>query len=212
MSDAEKRPVKPNLNWKDLCAILDWLGWIMRLIDYGLNKYAFFKVVKYLAEIAVLVSLLIYFYQGSARDRQAEQMRLQAVLNAWQILSATCRGEAGSSKKKALEFLNKTGVDLNFLNVRYEYLCGIDLSNARLTGADFADSTLTEADFRNADLRDARFQHTGLRGADLREAKNLTSEQLCNARTLFKAKLDSELLEKVKVECPELLEKPERVK
>jgi len=210
MSDAEKRPVKPDLNWKDLCAFWYWLGWIMRLLVYWLNKYPVFKVLEYVAKIAVLASLTLYFYQGPERERQAEQGALQAELSAWQILNATSPGESGSSKKKALEFLNKTGVDLSSTNLHYEYLCGINLSNARLTGADFYTTTLTEADFRNADLRDASFNYSGLRGADLRGAKNLTVEQLCKARTLYEAKLDSELLEKVKVECPAKLEPPER--
>ena len=209
MSEAEKRPVNPNLNWKDLCAIWYWLGWIMRLIVYWINKHAFFKVLEYVAKIAVLVSLSIYFYQGEERAHQAEQSMLQTELNAWNMLYTHVSGY--TSKIKALEYLNKTGVDLSFLNLPDKRFCGIDLSNAKLIPALFNNTNLSEANFKNADLEGTNLHFAGLRGADLRGAKNLTVEQLCSARTLYEAKLDSELLETVKAQCPAKLEPPKYI-
>jgi hypothetical protein len=42
--------------------------------------------------------------------------------------------------------------------------------------------------------------------------KNLTIQQLSKVKTLYKAKLDPELMEQVKKNCPHLLEKPKRRK
>jgi len=47
MSDTDKRPVKPNLNWKDLSAPFIWLEWKMEWIVYGLSKLAIFKILEY---------------------------------------------------------------------------------------------------------------------------------------------------------------------
>ena len=47
-----------------------------------------------------------------------------------------------------------------------------------------------------------------LQEADLRFAKNLTIDVLSATKTLYKAKLDPELLEQIKEKYPSLLEKP----
>ena len=44
--------------------------------------------------------------------------------------------------------------------------------------------------------------------ADLTGAENLTIQQLSKVKTLYKAKLDPELMEQVKKCCPHLLEEP----
>ena len=218
MSDAEKRPVKPNLNWKDLSAFFIWFEWIMEWIVYGLSKLAFFKILEFAAKLTILLALILYFYEAPQRKRQAE-------LNAWQIVNSAMNQKAASGRVEALEYLNNAGVDLNYLRVPNAYLVGttkegdirgINLSDAKLRGADFSSSTLTKARFRDADLskalllwanlEGANFQDANVEGANFQGAKMITSEQLCKAETLFEAKLDSELQEKVKKECPELLE------
>ncbi|MEE8045149.1 MAG: pentapeptide repeat-containing protein, partial [Thermodesulfobacteriota bacterium] len=60
-----------------------------------------------------------------------------------------------------------------------------------------------------ANLHKANLEGADLAWADLRKAKNITSDQLCEAKTLHGAQLDSELREIVKKECPELLEEPQ---
>ncbi len=172
----------------------------------------FFKILEYIAPLAILVALIQYLREIPQRKRQAE-------LNAWQTINSAMEQKAASGRVEALEYLNKTGVDLSFLDVHKAYLVGtkkngetrgINLPDAKLEGADFYESTLSDANFRNAYLREANLQGADLEGASLFGAKNLTYEQLCKAKTLYKAKLDSELLEKVKKECPELLEEPKR--
>jgi len=46
---------------------------------------------------------------------------------------------------------------------------------------------------------------TNLSYAKLEKAKGLKVEQLCESKTLYKTKLDSELLNYAKNNCPELL-------
>jgi len=252
MSDAEKRPVEPDLKWEtDLSAPFIWLEWKMECIVYVLSKLAFFKILEYAAKLTILISLIIYFLQGEARERQAEQrkvqaeqMQLQAELNAWQVVNSAVEQKGGtSSRVKALEYLNKTGVDLSLLSVPSAHLPGIKLPNAILISADFSKSTIIESNFSKANLEKANLSgaslwkanlskanlsgatlnsailpRANLQGAYFKEAKftgayfmgakSITSEQLCKAKTLYEAQLDSGLQEKVKKECPELLKGP----
>jgi hypothetical protein len=106
-------------------------------------------------------------------------------------------------------------------------LGGINLVNADLRGAVLSNVNLTDADLRGADLSGARIDGAILQGADLRipEEKDIWKgalfgrdpewtkrsgvEQLCTVKTLYKAKLDPELVFQIKETCPHLLEKPE---
>jgi len=77
-----------------------------------------------------------------------------------------------------------------------------DLSGADLRIANLENSNLEGADLAEADLRGAKLKGANLEGAKLEGAENITSDQLCTAKTLYKAKLDSELREEVKNKCP----------
>ena len=68
-----------------------------------------------------------------------------------------------------------------------------DLSGANLSGAN-----LNVADLSDADLY----------GAVLREAENLTIEQLSKVKSLYGVKLDAELMEQIKEKYPNLLKEP----
>ncbi len=70
-----------------------------------------------------------------------------------------------------------------------------DLSGANLNGADLSGANLYRTDLSGANLR----------GADLRRVIGL--EFLSNVTTLYKAKLDPELMEQVKDKYPHLLKK-----
>jgi len=110
---------------------------------------------------------------------------------------------------------------------------GANLKNRNLENADMYKAFLVKADLRGASLNDANLwysnlqqakldganlQKTMLVGANLKEAslwyvdltraKNLTIEQLSKVKTLYKVKLDPELMEQVKKCCPHLLEEP----
>ncbi|MBN1271214.1 MAG: pentapeptide repeat-containing protein [Candidatus Aminicenantes bacterium] len=84
---------------------------------------------------------------------------------------------------------------------------GVDLGSAHLVGADLFEANLGRVNFDRANL-----DRVNLEGANLTGAKNLTLNQLSKVETLYKAKLDPELLAEVKQKYPHLLEnhKPEK--
>jgi len=94
--------------------------------------------------------------------------------------------------------LNREGV--HNINLNRCFLKGADLMEANLMGANLWEAVLEEADLMEANLT----------GAELMGAKELTIEQLCEAKTLYKSILDPELEKQVKQECPHLLEKPDK--
>ena len=61
---------------------------------------------------------------------------------------------------------------------------------------------------RCANLWGPKLRGANLKDAVLRGALDLTIEQLSEAKTLYKSKLDLELMEQVKEKYPHLLEKP----
>ncbi len=77
------------------------------------------------------------------------------------------------------------------------------LFKANLQKADFERANLHEADFFKANLREADFE-----AVDLTGAKDLTVEQLSKVKTLYKAKLDPQLMDQIKQKYPHLLVKP----
>jgi BTB/POZ domain-containing protein KCTD9 len=93
-----------------------------------------------------------------------------------------------------------------------------NLVGAELVGAMFPRANLTDTNLEGAILNGANLAATNLEGArfygamlvetNLNGARGLTIEQLSNVETLYKAKLDSELMEQVREKYPHLLEEP----
>ncbi|MDP7530521.1 MAG: pentapeptide repeat-containing protein [Candidatus Scalindua sp.] len=75
--------------------------------------------------------------------------------------------------------------------------------------ADLSDATLY-ANLSGANLIGADLIYANLIGADLRELLDLNIEQLSKVKTLYKAKLDPELMEQVKDKYPHLLDKEDQ--
>lgn len=87
-------------------------------------------------------------------------------------------------------------------------LFGADFRNADLRTANLGNANLEEADFRNADLLKVNLIGANFNQADLRGIRNITIEQFSKVKTLYKAKLDLDRLEQIKVKYPHLFEKP----
>ncbi len=77
-----------------------------------------------------------------------------------------------------------------------------------LRGADFRGAALGDSCFQEAILKDVDFQGAYLAYANLQNAEDLHIQQLAKAKTLYKAKLDFDLMEQVKEKHPHLLEEP----
>jgi uncharacterized protein YjbI with pentapeptide repeats len=84
-----------------------------------------------------------------------------------------------------------------------------DLSAANLREADLRGAILNGAILNRADLHLAYLIEADLGRADLSNAISLTTAQLCKAETLYKTKLDPELVKKVEEQCPDLLKEPQ---
>lgn len=79
-----------------------------------------------------------------------------------------------------------------------------NLKEANLKGANFRGANLWGAKLNRADLEMTIFHDANLAHADLREARHLTVYQLENARSLFQAKMDPQLLVEVTMKAPHL--------
>lgn len=90
-----------------------------------------------------------------------------------------------------------SGADLEGANFEFA-----DLSNSDLTDCDMGSSCLKYADMKNSNLDCAN-----LEGANIKDVRNLTIGQLSKVKTLYKAKLDSELEQQIKEKYSYLLEK-----
>jgi len=107
-----------------------------------------------------------------------------------------------------------SGVDARFADFWTVNFQGANLSRANLEGIFLNKSNLARANLREANLQKTSLWKTILRGtnfegADLRGVRGLEIEQLAEVNTLYKARLDQELLEQIREKHPQLLEKPE---
>jgi proteasome lid subunit RPN8/RPN11 len=112
----------------------------------------------------------------------------------------------GTDFKKA----NLEEADLEEADLKGANLEGTDLIGANLAGADLKVVNLKRANLRSANLKEADLKGADFEGANLKGALNLTIEQLSEAKTLYNAKLDDELLIPLKEKYPALFEKPEK--
>lgn len=116
--------------------------------------------------------------------------------------------------------LNQTKFEnsnLNQASLRGSYASGANFEDAFLIKADFQNAFLIKTNFKNAKLMEANlngaflmgadFEEANLYKADLRNCTGLTMEQLSRARTLYLAKFDADLEERVQELIPELVDK-----
>jgi hypothetical protein len=125
----------------------------------------------------------------------------------------------------AMANLGEANLERAFLadaNLSWAILCGANLQRATLWGANLKRADLMRADLRNAFLGEvnlrkanllaAKFEGADFREANLKKAENLNLTQLSKAKTLYKAQLDPELMEKISAEYPHLLRSPKENK
>ena len=93
-------------------------------------------------------------------------------MDTWVVLSK----RIWMSKASGQRIVEPYRVDLHGAFIRRT-----DLSGATLVGADFSGADAEGANFPGADFRDANLVGTVLKGADLRDARHLTVEQLSRA-------------------------------
>jgi proteasome lid subunit RPN8/RPN11 len=111
--------------------------------------------------------------------------------------------EGTDFKKANLEEADLEGTDLVGANLE-----GTDLMGANLARANLEEANIKKANLRSANLKEAALKGADFEGANLKGALNLSIEQLSEAKTLYNAKLDEELLIPLKEKYPILFEKP----
>lgn len=118
-----------------------------------------------------------------------------------------------SSKGKKGKRADFSGADLSGADLREVDLRQADLSIAHFRGADLSGANLRRAhlsgtNLNGANLYGADLSGANLFGANLSDAKYLTIEQLHKVKTLYRARLDSELKKLIKKKYPDLLKEP----
>ena len=116
--------------------------------------------------------------------------------------------------------LNQTNFENSNLNqavMSDAYASGANFNNSFLIKSDFHQAFLIKTSFKNAMLMEANLQGSYLMGtdfenanlykADLRNANGLTVEQLTKAKSLYQTKFDPEILDEIKLQHPELVNK-----
>ena len=123
-------------------------------------------------------------------------------------------------KKSNLCQANLRMASLYKANLESAEIIGSILSNSNLTeanlrncscrGSDFEGAIFLKANLQGADLLSTFFEDADFRDANLKGVKNLTIDQLQGTKTLYKAKLEPELMEQVKTSNPNLLKEPQK--
>ena len=105
------------------------------------------------------------------------------------------------------------GANLREVDLRDSAFNEVNLENAELSGANLRDTQFIGANLRKVNLQRADLTGVNLQGADLRDG-NLQGSvlkvngQLSEVKTLYGAKLDSDIRNQIKRTYPHLLEKP----
>jgi hypothetical protein len=105
---------------------------------------------------------------------------------------------------------NLAGMDMTGANFTSADLRKAVMKDATLINANLMAAYLRKADLRNADLSGANLTHAYLSEADLTGATGITIDQLKSAKNMYKAKIDTALLNRIDECCPEKLRDPGR--
>lgn len=116
--------------------------------------------------------------------------------------------------------LNQTNLEnahLNQVNLSHSFASGANFRDAVLIKANFENAFLIKTDFTNAFLMEAKlrgchvtgatFTNANLYKADLRGIQGLDVENLAKAKTLFLAKFDEDVMNKLMATHPQLMGK-----
>ena len=145
-----------------------------------------------------IIGVLILFFHEIER-RFNENQKYMYEIDDFRYWASEEAGYRIVGNIKRLNRNNITNIDLNSCFLYLAKLRKVNLQVANLQGANLV----------GADIKEVNLQGVNFREANLKGVKNLTIEQISKVKTLYLAKLDSELMEQVKKKYPYLLEKPE---
>lgn len=90
-------------------------------------------------------------------------------------------------------------------NFKDSYLIKTNFEKSYLIKSNFENAFLIEANFKDAILSDANFNNASLYKANLTNASGLKAEQLLHVKSLYLAKLDQHIIDRLKELAPYLL-------
>jgi hypothetical protein len=197
-------------------------------LRYWDEKEATFRIVGSIKRLNKAGVSRIYLYECFLRKAMLDEANLakallmRADLQEAQLIKARlCGANLSGAKLHGAKLLKAemTDVDAKGADFSGALLDQANLDNADLRRADFKGSELIGTSFKNAslygaDFREAFFSDANLTGvdftaSDFRDARDLTIDQLSQARTLYSSKLDPWLLAEIRTQHPHLLEKIE---
>jgi hypothetical protein len=106
---------------------------------------------------------------------------------------------------KRLNNNNTFDLDLHHCFLLNAKLSGAKLIGANLTKADLSGADLSRTNLTKAILSGAKLSRAKLSWAGLSAAENITAKQLLEAATLYRTKMDADILKEIKEKKPELL-------
>lgn len=149
---------------------------------------------------------ILSLFVNTVHKESVEELR-ELIVDAKKDLKGT-HLYCANLERANLEFANLEGAYLEGANLKNANIPGANLKNANLSVVELEGAYLSNANLNGADLTWAKLEGANLQGTNLKKVKELNVWQLSRVTTLYKAKLDPELMEQVKERYPHLLEKP----
>jgi hypothetical protein len=157
----------------------------------AINTTIFWKNIALIMSIAPIAwGGIKYLWEADNRERQLS-------FNAWSAINTAVGQEHNGGRKQALEYLhekkeslvgltapraNLNGVKLEGADLRDSTLSVANFENANLRKSNFGLSNLQKANFGKADLTEAQFMNADISGTNFTGARNLTPQQVKDAR------------------------------
>jgi uncharacterized protein YjbI with pentapeptide repeats len=133
-----------------------------------------------------------------------------ADVNTSQLIECNLRAARLNQTNFENSTLNQADLSLayaNGANFKDSFLIKAKMEKTYLIKANLEGAFLMEANLKGAYLTGANLKGANLYKADLRNAVGLTFDQLEEARTLYMAQLDPEIMEEIKTRLPKLIDK-----
>jgi hypothetical protein len=168
--------------------------WALEWFVYRLRSLALFDLLELAGKLTVVVAIVVWFLEADQRAKQADEAIKARHYRAWELINAARGSTWDGGRIDALQDLNRDHVSLAAAPLEQAYLPGVDLRGANLQGANLESANLQgayllHARLRGANLESADFRAANLVYANLLEAKNLTPQQLEEAKGHFRTVL-----------------------
>jgi hypothetical protein len=166
--------------------------------------------VTLLADLGILFYLIPVANYGQLKCPTRSQVETRGLHSRWErmLRSWTCVDLSYqvliTEQKNEYDtyWVNLEGAHLEGANLDHAILKLANLRSAHLQGSNLFSATLRTAMLEGADFKDVSMEGADLSYAKLVGAMHLNPQELCRARTLYKAKLDADLEQRTKASCP----------